>query len=52
MSIADCRLHVPKLHCQPGDGVLDCKGSLSNTISPNSLAEVNKVVKLAATVQK
>ena len=35
----------------PGDGVLDCKGPLSNTIAPNILAEANKEVELAATGQ-
>ena len=50
MGMADRRL--PKLHYQPGDGVLDCKGSLSDTISPNSLAEVNKEVTLAVAVLK
>ena len=32
---------------QSGDGVLDCKGPLSDTIAPNILAEANKEVELA-----
>ena len=36
----------PKLHGQPADGVLGCKVPLSDTIAPNTLAEVNKEVKL------
>ena len=43
---------LPKLHCQPADGVFDCKGPLSGTIAPNTLAEVNKEVKLATAGQK
>ena len=46
--MANSRLH--KLHCQPADDMLDCKGRLSDTIAPNTLAEVNKEVKLAATI--
>ena len=40
-----------KLNSRPGDGVLDCKGPLSDTIAPNTLAEVNKEVKLATAGQ-
>ena len=36
----------PKLHSQPADGMLGCKVPLSDTIAPNTLAEVNKKVKL------
>ena len=36
----------PKLHGQPADGVLGCKVPLSGTIAPNTLAELNKEVKL------
>ena len=36
----------------PSDGVLDCKGPLSGTIAPNTLAEVNEEVKLAADGQE
>ena len=50
MGMANSRL--PKLHCRPADGVIDCKGCLSDTIAPNTLAEVNKEVKLAAAGQK
>ena len=55
MGVADhriptCKVHV---HCKPGDGVLDCKGLYQLvTIAPNTLAKVNKEVKLSATGQK
>ena len=48
--MADSRL--PKLHYQPADGMLDCKGPLSDIIAPNTLAKVKKKVKLAAAGQK
>ena len=51
MGVAERRL--PTLHCHgPSDGVLDCKGPLSGMIAPNTLAEVNEEVKLAADGQK
>ena len=50
MGVADRRLL--QLNYQPGDGVLDCKGPLSDTIAPNTLAKVNKEVKLATTGPK
>ena len=37
VGVPDCWL--PKLHCRPADGVLDCKGPLSGMIAPNILAE-------------
>ena len=43
---------LPKIHCRPADGVLNCEGPLSGTIAPNILAEVNKKVKLATAGQK
>ena len=46
------RYRLPKLHCQPADGVLDCKGPLSGMIAPNILAEINKEMKLATAGQK
>ena len=50
VGVANHRLS--KLHCRPADGVLNCKGPLSGTIAPNTLAEVNKEVKLTAAGQK
>ena len=50
VGVVDRRL--PKLHCQPADGMLNCKGPLSGTIAPNTLAKVNEEVKLAAAGQK
>ena len=50
VGMANSRLS--KLHCRQADGMLDCKGPLSNTIAPNTLAEINKEVKLAAAGQK
>ena len=50
MGMSNSRL--PKIHCRPADGVLNCEGPLSGTIAPNILAEVNKEVKLAAAGQK
>ena len=37
VGVANHRL--PKLHCRPADGMLDCKGPLSDAIAPNTLAE-------------
>ena len=50
MGVTEHRL--PKLHYQSADGVLNCKGPLSDMIASNILAEVKKEVKLAATGQK
>ena len=43
---------LPNLQCRPANGVLDCKGPLSDTTALNTLAEVNKEVKLTAAGQK
>ena len=40
VDVANRRL--PALHCQPVDGVLNCKSPLSCKIAPNILAELNK----------
>ena len=40
VGMADRRL--PKLHYRPADGMLNCKGPLSDRIAPNIVAEMNK----------